>query len=591
MSSGGISYTTTFSSSTTVTGSGVYTLGASGQDFYDPGTGTCDTNGYPHTYAANSSCTSVVYFTPTRAGNRMGAEVLYTSTPGAYFYGLVNGIGNAPQLTFASATPAVSTLATGLAAYGAALDGAGDLWVSNSSGGVVDEFVPVAGVYPNSPTYSFTGFTSPQGIAIDGLGNVYVGDGGKGYVWRLNATNGTVPPGTAPSAYVSFLSAGSQPIAVALDPTGATLYFTGIYSNSNYLVYCTIASGSCGLVESFAAPQGLTIDAAGYKYVVDSSAKAVYRLAATTGSTALTTVVAGLTQPSGVAVDAAGDLYVTDKVTGGSGAGTVTEYIATNGMVSTASASRSLATGLYGPAGVALDSSGNVYIGDTSNNAVRLLTLSTSPFVLFPTTANGGSSASRAVTLQNIGNLALTLNVPSSGTNPSAAGQYRLSSDSTCPVLTPSSATAGSLAVGATCTYAATYNPTMAGASSGYLLLADNSLGQSQATQQIHLSGSTIFGLNVSVAYAIVPKGTTSVPIYFIVGYGSNPLPTMAPTLKVNGTSVTGISCVSKAGHMNCNGTYNPSALAPGTYSIVATQPADQTYSTTSGSGTLTVTN
>ena len=40
------------------------TQGATGLDFADAGTGTCDTNGTGHTYNAADTCTVNVVFTP-----------------------------------------------------------------------------------------------------------------------------------------------------------------------------------------------------------------------------------------------------------------------------------------------------------------------------------------------------------------------------------------------------------------------------------------------------------------------------------------------------------------------------------------------
>ncbi len=584
-----VTFSTTFSSATTVTGGGVYTLGATGSDFQDLGTGSCDTNGYPYTYAASSSCTTVVSFTPSKAGNRQGAEVLYTSTAGSYYYGFLNGIGSGPDVTFSPATPTISTLASGLSAYGTALDGANDLWVTDSVAGTVKEFVPTNGVYPTSPTNTFTGFTSPQGIAIDGIGNVYVGDGAKGYVWRLSInSSGVIAPGTAPVAYASFLTPGTQPIYVAFDPTQAYLYFTGIYNSSKYLIYCTLSSGSCGLVTTFTAPSGFAVDSAGYRYISESSLGTVVRLPVAYNSSTKTTLLSGLTLPSGLTTDAAGDLYVAAQGAGTSGAGTVTEYLASAGLVSSSSTTRTLATGLYAPSGLAVSSAGNLFIADTSNTAVKFIDYADTPSLSFPVTVLGGTSASQTVTLQNIGNADLTFPIPSSGGNASVSSGFILSNTSTCPILT-SSSSAGTLSQGATCTYVAAYQPTSSGPTTGRIAVTDNKLAASSATQMIRVGGSTTAGLLVNVVAATIPRGTTSFTFSFDVGYGGT-TPTGATTLKVNGsTAGTSTTCAAKLNHIHCEVGYNPSSLAPGQYTLIGTQVGDSTYATTTGTAVLTI--
>jgi sugar lactone lactonase YvrE len=79
--------------------------------------------------------------------------------------------------------------------------------------------------------------------------------------------------------------------------------------------------------------------------------------------------------PNGVAVDSSGNVYVTvgnavERVTSSSGgvvvAGSVTTSGSANGIGS--------AAGFNGPTGLATDSSGNIYVADTGNNAIREIT-------------------------------------------------------------------------------------------------------------------------------------------------------------------------------------------------------------------------
>ncbi|HEV2448657.1 MAG TPA: IPT/TIG domain-containing protein [Candidatus Sulfopaludibacter sp.] len=87
-----------------------------------------------------------------------------------------------------------------------------------------------------------------------------------------------------------------------------------------------------------------------------------------------------LTDPLGVAVDSSGNLYIADtgnqvvrKVTSG---GTISTYAGNNGFGAGYSGDAGPATNaqLNSPVGLAIDTSGNLYIADTKNNLIRKVT-------------------------------------------------------------------------------------------------------------------------------------------------------------------------------------------------------------------------
>jgi uncharacterized protein (TIGR03437 family) len=194
-----------------------------------------------------------------------------------------------------------------------------------------------------------------------------------------------------PSAAVSD---GAGDIYVALK--GAHVVIKLDKSGMAWLVAGSGSSGSAGdggpaKSATLNTPTGLALDSGGNLYIADSAAHRIRRV----GTDGVITTVAGngksgyagdggaaasatLNSPSAVAVDAAGNLLIADtgnheirKVTAD---GQISAFagVGIKGYVGNGSAATSAR--LNYPAGVAADKAGNVYIADTGNNWVRLVT-------------------------------------------------------------------------------------------------------------------------------------------------------------------------------------------------------------------------
>src|SRR6267142_1606837 len=139
----------------------------------------------------------------------------------------------------------------------------------------------------------------------------------------------------------------------------------------------------------FNNPYATAVDSAGNVYVADTSNSAVRKITAAgvvttlagtpgvTGSADGTGSAARFYSPFGIAVDSAGNLYVTDlnnhtirKITP---AGVVTTVAGAAGVIGSTDGSGSAARFHY-PAGIAVDSVGNVYVADTYNYTIRKIT-------------------------------------------------------------------------------------------------------------------------------------------------------------------------------------------------------------------------
>jgi uncharacterized protein (TIGR03437 family) len=137
------------------------------------------------------------------------------------------------------------------------------------------------------------------------------------------------------------------------------------------------------------------VDAAGNVYIADTNNSRVLKVTPS-GSITKTTVVAGtdgngfsgdggpaasaqLSFPSGVAVDAAGNIYIADSYNQrirrvSAATGTIATVAGTRFSGYTGDGGSSTSANLSFPRVVLLDPSGKIYISDTQNNVIRLMT-------------------------------------------------------------------------------------------------------------------------------------------------------------------------------------------------------------------------
>jgi sugar lactone lactonase YvrE len=276
-----------------------------------------------------------------------------------------------------------------------------------TSAGVVTTLAGSAGNYGSANgTGGSAQFNQPQGLAVDGVGNLYVGDTGNqmirivtpagvvstlaGWAGKFGTTNGTGtnalfwnPQGVALDTATNLYVADSfNNMIRQVTPAGVVTTLAG--TNSSF----GSADGT-GAAARFWQPQGIAVDSAGNVCVADSANGTIRRItsggvvttlagSASTGSADGPGSSARFSGPSGAAVDNSGNSYVADT-----GNGTI-RAISSAGIVSTLAGSAgnfgsTNATGtnacFYGPQAVAVDSSGNLYVADTANHTIRKITL------------------------------------------------------------------------------------------------------------------------------------------------------------------------------------------------------------------------
>jgi len=194
-------------------------------------------------------------------------------------------------------------------------------------------------------------FSNPYGVSVDILGNLFVADSGGSSIRKVT------PNGVVSTIAGNYLSAGST------DGTGTTARFTN--------------------------PLGVAVDRSGNVYVADTGNHTIRKItsdglvtifagnAGMPGSTDNTGTAARFNIPVGIALDRSGNLYLADennhtirKITAD---GVVTTFAGSAGNSGSADGAGSVAR-FYYPAGIAVDDSGNVYVGDQGNHTIRKIT-------------------------------------------------------------------------------------------------------------------------------------------------------------------------------------------------------------------------
>ena len=317
--------------------------------------------------------------------------------------------------------PATSALLSGPESV--ALDAAGNLYISDTNNNVVREVIAKTGIIETVAGSGVAGYSGdhglatnaelngPSGIAVDDSGNLYISDTNNNVIREVAVGTGviTTVAGTGVAGYSgdSGLATATEldgPLGIAVDGSG-NLYIADTF---NHLVR-EVAVGT-GLITTVAGtgligtpddgqlatdaellhPECLAIDQAGDLYISDIFTNMIYEVSA---ATQVITIVAGvgpqgytgdngpataalLSAPVGVALDGFGNLYIVDN-----GNNVIREVTATTEIITTVAGSESheysglpvLATSavLSSPGGAVVDTHGNLYIADSTNNVIR----------------------------------------------------------------------------------------------------------------------------------------------------------------------------------------------------------------------------
>jgi sugar lactone lactonase YvrE len=425
----------------------------------------------------------------------------------------------------------------------------------------------------NGPAISAQVYSS-GGVAVDAAGNLYIADYYDNRVRKVTngvittvAGNGTAgfsgDNGPATSAQLYF------PEGVALDSAG-NLYITDagnrrIRKVTNGVITTLAGNGTLGFSgdngpatsAQLAGPEGLAVDSAGNLYIADVTNQRIRKVS----NGVITTVAGGGSSglgdngpatsaqviPAGVAVDSAGNLYIADF-----GNGRIRKV--SNGVITTVAGGGSSGLGdngpatsaqLSGPSGVAVDAGGNLYIADYDNFRIRKVTNGVITTVAGNGTMPGFSGDNGPATSAQFG-------FPESVAVDSAGNVYVVDLiNNRIRVLTPFSP----------CTYSVSPTALQAPASGGNLTVS---------VQTTASCSWAVSGLPTWITVSGASSGTGSATVALVVAPNSGAA--QSATISIAGVSVT----------------INQAAAASScTYAI---SPGGQAFAAAGGTGTINIT-
>src|ERR1035441_8870426 len=283
----------------------------------------------------------------------------------------------------------------------------------------------------------------PNNMAVDAQGNVYIAASGLSMVLKVAANTGVISVfagnGLSSAGGDGGLATGASlgsPTGLAFDSSGNLYIVDWASSNvrkvdTNGIITTVAGDGGQGGFSGdggpatkalLTNPTGIAVDKSGNLYIVDRGNQRIRMVTASSGtiSTIAGSSTIGLsgdggpaakatfTLPTGIAIDATGNLYIADEnnraIRRISTSGIITTVAGTGQFGYSGDNGQATKAKLAGPQGVAVDASGNLYIADSGNERIRYVNISGIITTIAGTGAagfSGDSSAATAATFSN----------------------------------------------------------------------------------------------------------------------------------------------------------------------------------------------
>lgn len=578
--------------------------------------GTCEAG---RSYQAEASCQLLVEFTPQGAGHRLGKlTVAHTASASPAIVALL-GYANVPVVSFVPSligTPS-EMLSGGVGVFNGAVniatDSGDNLYVADTGNGRI-AYIDSSGALK----IIASGFTSPLGIAVDQMGEVYFDEPSKnlmheiydyGPVVQINGTTTGSCPASAPCTLSShaisapgqisidpynrlfFPDADSGAAMVIAQPTPALLIYLydpfpfqtnptstiavdqndnlySLWSNSGdcQIMQSTLYNAENSVVEFTKIAGGRTCGYSG-----DGGQAGSAEIGSTIGQ---------------MAFDLVGNLYFSDtknnrvrRIDSQTG---IIRTIAGNGTAGNSGDSGPATSAkLNQPSGVAVDSQGQVYITSLTSatgTAESVRKVGVVGALTFASTTQGTTSTPMIVNVANTGVSTLTITHETiTGTNP---GDFVIDNTTTSCNFAANSY----LDPGQSCQIGVAFKPAAVGARSATLTLTDNTVTYRNT---VKLSGT---GVAAAIVKFTSPTAAQSIPsgsgfaIAVSVTSKTSPAPTGTVKFSIDGTQVgSAVTLVSGAASVKAG------ALTAGTHAIRAAYSGDEYHHATNSNETITV--
>lgn len=316
---------------------------------------------------------------------------------------------------------------------GVAVDAEGDVFIADTDNNEIREVTPagvittiagngIAGNTGNGGSATAAELDHPEGVAVDGDGNVYIADtdnneikvvsGGDIFTIAGDGFPGYSGDGGAPTSAELY-----APYGIAVSPNGSEVAIGDTDNNVVRLLYKhyiidqgssphgaaaprlnfpfvweieTLAGGGTSYGDggpaidaTLSTPTGVAFDATGDDvYIADTGDSAVREVDLSSGDIS---TAAFTPYPTGIAVDAAGDLFISDAeqnlvLEQPAGASTLVRIAGLVLAGDSGDGGPATAALLDYPAALALDSYGDVFIADTSNDRIREIVAARAPY-------------------------------------------------------------------------------------------------------------------------------------------------------------------------------------------------------------------
>ncbi len=310
-----------------------------------------------------------------------------------------------------------------------AFDGSGNMYIADNynrrvrmvnTSGVIST---IAGngdtLYHDNVAATASGFRQPRGLLFDGSGNLYIADHQDRRVRKV-ATNGIITTFAGNGSSSSSGDGGQATAASIGDPNGLAIDGSGNVYIATYVGKNVRKVNISGIISTFAgssssgyagdggsanatstkltSPLGVTFDANGNLFITDYGVGCVREVSGGIISTYVSNpgiAAKGYYGDGGPATaaqigayksvfDKSGNLYIADwdnnRIRKVNASGIISTFAGTGTATESGDGGNAATATLHNPSGVAFDASGNLYISDYGNSAIRKISNDTPRF-------------------------------------------------------------------------------------------------------------------------------------------------------------------------------------------------------------------